>query len=341
VIFRDSGFVRDPALARGLRNDGFVKTIVGTWPDSAWLVSANPHEGNWSFNVYRWRLSRWEHVLDVPPGSVGRGFSIGAWRGGVFGRIDDDDAAGPPKVKIVRLDGGPPPTFAAPPRKSQDCYSEWVHVPEVLATGDGDLFAFGDPCDSPDGLTTILERWLRSANKPEIFPVLSPGLGSPSRCYASKVVALDRGLAALGSCGNGEVERPYLARFDGQVWAEISAPEVRGEAVGYTHDASGEWLVTGSNHWSQNKGNTLLRRTAGNEWETITLPQRPGARSEGAEVVRGPFDPNRLVPLDVKSVGPDTWVVAYARGVESSERVEGVLLRTRPVEEPFVYTEGP
>jgi hypothetical protein len=338
VMLRDGSFVADPLLETGLRDDGFVERIAGRWPDSAWLVTAFPDVGNWSYHLYRWRSSGWEHALDVPPGHAGLSFQVVAWRGGVFGRIDSGERGAP--AKLVRLDGGAPPTFLPPHAKSKDCLREWIESPMLLTNGDGDLFAYGSPCDESDG--TIVERWTSDPKKPEVLRVPSrpPAPGKPplSGCWAFRIIALDHGVAALGRCGGwGEDSRPYLTTFDGHAWTEVVVPEVRGEAVGYARDESAEWLVAAQwGDWILD--GQLLRRATGGEWQAVALPPPPEPDApEGVKLPSGRFDRSRVFPIDVKTVDGDTWVVGYTGRADRREGSDGVLLRMRPVGSVFSY----
>jgi hypothetical protein len=75
----------DPALERG-RTPGIVETIVGRWPDDAWLVTRTPMGPNVScgschYSVHRWRGDRWERVAELTDWYPG---SAVAWYGALF-----------------------------------------------------------------------------------------------------------------------------------------------------------------------------------------------------------------------------------------------------------------
>jgi hypothetical protein len=339
VVLREHGFVRDPSLAAGLPGDRVVSAIAGRWPDSAWLVYAYGGVGNWSYTVYRWRETRWMAVLDVPPASAAQGINVVTWHGAVFARVTDIYAekleSRGPVMHLLEGTMVMPASVPWPRSKKKDgCAAELIPEPALAEGADGRLYGLGFACDSGKRL---LERWTWGVAKPEVIEVPEPS--RDGECFGSAAFAPDGGLALLGSCGQ---QRPYMERFDGQTWTEVDMPQVEGEALQYLDDGNAEWLVSGSNIVTDH--NTLSRRPHGGTWQPVPLPpialteaQRDcvmGGTTAGGETDAQP--PVPVAPVGVATIGGDTWVEATIAGTGGCGTA-GMILRTRPVDEPLSF----
>jgi hypothetical protein len=328
VILRDEGFLIDPALAAGLPDDHFVFTMTGRWPDATWLLYASANMGNWSFAVYRWKTNRWVRLLDIPQGSTALYAEVVAWRGGAFARVSD--FLDPHRTSMVRLEGtGALLSLAPSPpgTNREECQPGPGLIPGVrlISTANGDLYGSGEVC--PPALGAMVERWTHDA-KPEVIRVPTRGCDAPD---ATTVAA---GVAALGWCGAlVDHDTPFVTVFDGNTWAEVDVPHVKGRALGYARDEGGEWLVAGE--YGAPDANQLLRRPPGADWQPVTLPpslfavapKAPGATSPLFEA-----NPKYVAPRDVEIAGGDTWVLGSALSDDGLASDATVVLRTRPVD---------
>jgi hypothetical protein len=307
-ILRDEGFVRDPSLAAGLPGDRFVYTMVGHWPDATWLVDASPDSGNRSFAVYRWEAATWVRVLDVPQGSTSLWMQVAAWHGGAFARVRDPDNPG--RSSLVRLEGGPVPSFASsPPGASREkCDQGPGLIPDVAlwTATNGDLYGSGRAC--PPSFDPLVERWTTSTT-PEILHIPTHG------CSVPGLSAVGAGVAAYGWCGEA-LHTPYVTVFDGQSWADVAVPEVAGTADDYARNDEGEWLLV--SRPDGNAAGQLMRRRRGAEWEPVTLP---------ASLFYD--DPKGVRPERVLTVGSDAWITGH---IEHGDGEAAVVFRTRAVE---------
>jgi hypothetical protein len=307
-ILRDQGFVRDPSLATGLPGDRIVYKMVGRWPDATWLVYASPDSGNWSFAVYRWNATQWVRVLDVPQGSTSLWVQVAAWHGGAFARVRDPEHPG--RSSLVRLEGGPVPSFASsPPGASREgCDPGPGLIPDLAlwAATNGELYGSGRAC--PPSLDPLVERWTSGAT-PEILHIPSHG------CSVPGLSATGAGVAAYGWCGE-DPHTPYVIAFDGQTWADVAVPQVPGAADDYARNDEGEWLLVSRPGGSDT--DQLMRRRPAGEWEPVTLP---------ASLFYD--DPSGVRPQRVQTVGSDAWITGH---IEHGDRDAAVVFRTRAVE---------
>jgi len=338
VVLREHGFVRDPSLAAGLPGNRLVTAIVGTWPDSAWLVDSYGGVGNWGYTVYRWRETRWIAVLDVPPASVALGVDVVAWHGAVFARVTDifAEKSQSREPLMHRLEGTMVmPAFVSWPRskKKDGCAAELIPEPALVESADGRLYGLGSACDSG---ARLLERWTWGVAKPEVIEVPEPS--RDGGCRGSAALALAGGLAVLGSCGQ---QRPFVERFDGRTWTEVDMPQVEGQALDYADDENAEWLVSGSAVVTDH--NALSRRPHGGTWQPIAIPpislteaQRTCFTGATVGAASDAQPPTPVAPIGVAIVGGDTWVEATIGSTDGCGTA-AMLLRTRPVDEPLSF----
>jgi hypothetical protein len=115
-------------------------------------------------------------------------------------------------------------------------------------------------------------------------------------------------------------------------------PEVRGRALGYAPDERGEWLVVGSDVVTEH--NALLHRQVEGTWQAVPMPPSKFARptEKGCEMPGvDPKNPANVSAIDVLAIGPDTWVVGRTARSDGRCGNAGILLRTRPVDEPLRF----
>lgn len=325
AVLRDQGFVRDPALEAGLPGGRFIQTIVGKWPESAWLLYSNPGNGNWSFAVYRWKSTRWERALDVPQGMVTLGVQLVAWKGGALARIEESDPSGAKATaKMVPLDAsGPLPDFPLPLASPSTCKS-WPQNTRLMSTPSGDLVGVGATCD---GKRALVAHWPSGGKTPTVkdLPACSDGTAP-----VADPTPLQTGFGVVGWCDN----TPYVAVSDGTGWSKVDVTGLVGKAVGYTRNASGEYLVVREDA----KARLLLRTTGG--WGNVALPfskSGPDAcpTPPFGDPATDPKEPRRIFPMSVWTVGADTWVTGVTTREDCRDGNAGVVLRSSPVREPF------
>jgi len=328
VILRGDRFVHDPALEAGLPGDRWITRIVGKWPDSAWLLYADPDTGNWSYAVYRWTKSRWVRVLDVPQGMVGLSVQLVPWKGGALARVTEPgpELTTRPKMRFVPLGTtGALPEIPSALQGSASCTKPIQHI-ELKATPTGDLIGLTTSCDYRH---SYLARWSTGSGRPVVTEL--PACPDGSNALASRV-AIDAGVAAFGSCG---VNTAYLARMVGDSPSIVDTTGLDDRIAAHARNGDAEYVVIGNN--SPYHRTRLLKRV-GSQWNEVALPpsRYAPAKCEGAPPSESPPDdsnPRRIIPTAVWTVGSDTWISGYAARPDCWGGNAGVLLRSSPTSE--------
>lgn len=335
VILRGDRFVHDPALEAGLPGDRWIYQIVGKWPESAWLLYADPDTGNWSYAVYRWTKSRWVRVLDVPQGSVSLSIQLVPWKNGALVRISDADGQGNNlKARWVQLGAtGVLPDLPLPLVTPATCSNPMQHI-RLETAPDGDLIGLTSNCK---GDRSYLARWRGGSGLPIIMELpLCPDGSHP----AASSLTVDPVIAASGDCG-ALPSTAYVARLDGDTLRAVDISGEKGLAVGYARNSLGEFVLLegGTPLLSELPPLRLLKRGSAG-WEAVPLPLAKFAPASCPRPPAGPYDgtpnasePSLIIPRGLWSVGADTWIAGYAARTDCRDGDAGVLLRSSPTGE--------
>jgi hypothetical protein len=181
-----------------------------------------------------------------------------------------------------------------------------VGVRDLLGFPSGDLFAVGEPCDEADDGRVLIEHF-DSHGKRKVEPLPGASVsGRPSRPDL-------RGKSPTAVCVGFNVSRnsgPYVARFDGERWTQLSMPPENDTHKLVGLDCSGDdvWIIVQS---ASNK-TTLYRRLATTAWEAQPLPVWKGV---------GPMN-----AIDVAAWGHGgAWIIGQSPSAEGPRSPSAIL----------------
>jgi hypothetical protein len=283
----------DRSLFTGLRggeDNAFVLlSVSGDLPKSGSLTLNIPGERGGTDVTYAWRGAGWERVPEQPmPPGVSSAYYMGGiyatvpFGGGTLYEIMDPKADDASPVFVFDRGGGAPAPQMTP---GKGCKTAVLGHADLVTLPSGELFGLGAAC-APDraynpyfmggfGGPLAVERWAKGARKGtvDVLPG-SEGLKDTMPPYELHAVGPSE-VFALVSTQKGD---PYLARWDGRAWTNVS-PVGMGEPAGKlwrTRDGA-TWLAA----------ETHLQRLDGAKW-TAFAP--PGKKAKLQWVEKAPDD---------------------------------------------------
>ncbi len=300
--------VHQPELERGLprtadgKLDGFVPSMVGSWPDDAWMafeVTAMPPA---HYQIYRWTTDRWVQLADLR--DVG-GLPMTPYRGGLLALHRFWEGGGQVRTELLTL--GAARGSALRLAAGRLCGLEGEGLVSIAAGG-GALFLEASDCRI---LETAIERW--APGRRQGIVELLPGEPTLFGLYAeSGADAVTWGLTT-----DGRFDRGFLARFDGKSWRSEELPPPIQAVADYVRSPDGrEWLRARADVGQE----SLWSRTASRGWVLEHEIGVPGVAQFW--VADG-----------------DLWLLQqYSERYGEPERAS--LFRSRPVREVYVEDAG-
>lgn len=283
----------DKSLFAGLRGgeDGafFLLSVRGDLPKSGSLTLNIPGDRGGTDVTYAWRGARWERVPEKPmPQEVNSAYYMGAmyatvpFGGGTLYEIMNPNAEDGSPIFVLDGAGGKPAPQLTP---GKDCKTQVLGHASLVTLPSGELLGLGRACQPGMAYSAYMmgglggplavERWPKGARKAmvEVLPN-SAGLKDLMPPYALHVV----GPAEVFALVNVAEKNPYLARWDGKTWTDVSPAEMREPVAALWRTRDGAtWLA----------GETKLGRLEGAKWTSFTPPGDTG-RFEWVE--RAPDD---------------------------------------------------
>jgi len=243
----------EPTLERG-RAPGTVETIVGSWPDDAWLVVRTEMLPNTScglchYIAYRWRSDRWEQIAAFADWFPGR---AAAWMGELF--IVHDR----PRRELAVVGTSPSPLARRIVTESRCAV-----LPEIVATPTM-LFVLGAICGGgPVGMSADVTRWTEAGSTVD-RPIPAPPDSAPE---ILKAVATSRGTAIFGAYSRSEdsVDKAVATRFEDGRWISRDPPGQGLLSYGVAPDGT-EWAVVDDE--DPMKGGVFAREPSG-AWQRV------------------------------------------------------------------------
>ena len=303
--------------------------LLGAWPGDLWLRrSSDAFHGEHENRYWRWRGDRWRQIPmeQRPPGEAstsehvaGPGRMLLPWAGGaklvpLQPRTGLGQRRWPPRFLVV--DGKrKPPGFSKQRPLFSDDFDDY-HIYRYAALPGGGVLVLDIPVDrkmrqlavrvgraGPSGKVTT-DVLLRPPHSGEVSLEIGLHASSPKEVYVA------------GQRSKAGKTRPWIMRFDGQRWQDISIP-VSGRLVTFSPGPSAQWAIVNepSSSADDEEAGRLWRRT--DRWRrsslTADVTHLSGVR-EGAIWAAGHQTLWRAAGIDTwKQVpfleGKDDWLV--------------------------------
>lgn len=277
----ETGAHREPRLFDGIKGEGpqnafLVYGVSGDWPRSGSMSINLPGDRGGTDVDLVWNGSSWAKAPQQPmgdmPKEVIRAHYLGGHLGGArWGKrslyyliTSTDDGPQIPKFVLGGKGAGKPPAIA---KGSGGCPTRLVGYSQMANLSSGEMVGIGKLCTGPDDYTyytqtgpgaLAVERWAKGSGKSTVAELPgSAGKGGLGMGAAGFLEVSPAEIFAYANLGDGDAATPYVARWDGKTWTDVSpkAPQA----------VTSMWLGADKTIWIELKGE--LDRWKGDGWE--------------------------------------------------------------------------
>jgi hypothetical protein len=285
ILITEAGARLEPSLYKGLKGAGdppafMIQSLSGDWPKSGKLSLNLPGERGGTDVDYTWNGASWvespaQRFSDMPSEVArfyytGGLFGTASWGGRPLYYIKVARSEKEPAAPAFRLGGRGGGAAPSPARGAGACPTKLAGYAEIGNLASGDLYGLGKLCTSSDDYDYLtqhgrgglaIERWRKGSTTSEITVLPGSEIMGSLMHHATEYVEGPGELSWVYATFNEDekVSIPYIARFDGKAWANVSPPSKQAIKGFHVNKDGSVWIELESEFY----------RRRGDAWERV------------------------------------------------------------------------